>query len=240
MNRFLLLIPAYNEEKNIGKVIYKIKNLPFSVDIVVIDDGSKDNTAKVAENAGAFVITLPFNLGYGSALQTGYKYAVKKDYDYLVQLDADGQHEIEDISELLDGVKSGKADIVIGSRFLKDKKYDMSFFKRIGVFIFSKIVSIIIKQEITDPVSGFEAFNKKALEFFILDIFPSDFPDADMLIISHFAGLKIKEIPVSMYNSPLGKAPMHGGLTSFYYIFKMFLSIIMVLITKKYRKKFII
>ena len=122
----LLIIPAYNESKAIGKIIIEIKNQLPGLDILVVDDGSSDETKKYAQQAGAMVVSLPINLGYGAALQTGYKYAQVKKYDYLLQMDADGQHEPKYLKDLLEAIKTKKADIIIGSRFLSKVKYHPS------------------------------------------------------------------------------------------------------------------
>lgn len=230
--KILVVIPAYNEEKNIAKVIAEIqKSAPF-VEILVVNDGSSDNTAQVAKRADAKVVTHPFNMGYGVACQTGFKYALEKGYDYAVQIDGDGQHEPKCIPDLLREVQNGSADVIIGSRFLGNCVYKSQFARRIGMILFRFIASTIIKQKVTDATSGFQALSKNVIKFYASDVYPVDFPDADVLMMLHFAGFRIKEIPVVMYQKTVRKS-MHSGLKPLYYMFKMFLSIFVTLLRSK-------
>jgi glycosyltransferase involved in cell wall biosynthesis len=174
-------------------------------------------------------------MGYGAALQTGFKYAAIKGYEYVIHLDGDGQHEPEYISKILSELQQGQLDIVIGSRFLGPNRFGMTLAKRLGIFFFRTLVSILIKQKITDPTSGFRGLNKKAIRFYVTDIYPDDFPDADVIIMSHLAGLKIKEIPVTMYPNTTRKSMHRGPLRPLYYIFKVLLSILVILLRKKPR-----
>jgi len=228
----IIIIPAYNEERYIGKVIDKIRSLYKSIDILIINDGSTDNTSSIAKEKGALVIDLPYNLGYGIALQTGFKYANKYQYKYVITMDADGQHEPACIADLLLEIKKTKANLVIGSRFLKNEKFKMPLLKRIGLLIFRAAVKFHTNHKITDPTSGFQAIDNKLLKFFTTHFYPSDYPDADLLIMIHRAGFKFKEIPVLMYQSPPKKG-MHYGFKSFYYVFKMAISILTILLRSK-------
>jgi len=224
----IIIIPAYNEESNISPLIKEIQNKVSGATILVIDDGSVDRTARVAEKAGALVIRLPFNMGYGAALQTGFKYALLK--RYVVQMDADGQHDPDSIKALLDEVEKEKADVVIGSRFLGgNREYRASGLRRVGMSLFRKITSVIIGQPVTDPTSGFQALNRDVIRFYASRYYPADYPDADVMIMLHRAGLRIKEIPVRMYPRKQGQS-MHSGLKPVYYIFKMFLSMFVTLL----------
>jgi glycosyltransferase involved in cell wall biosynthesis len=229
----LIVIPSYNEAQNIGDVIDKIKEHTPAADILVIDDCSTDDTAKTAKGHGAGTISLPFNLGYGAALETGYKYAVKEGYEYVVHMDADGQHEPKCINDLLKEVKGGNTDIVIGSRYLVDCGYKTSFSKRVGTAIFARMASLITRQKITDPNSGFQAMNRKMLEFYSSGLYPEDYPDADIIILINLLGFRTKEVPVTMYSNPDDKSMHSGFVKPLYYIFKMNLSIIMVLLRKR-------
>lgn len=230
----LAIIPAYNEERNIGAVASVAKSLFPGIEILVVNDGSSDNTGKVASAAGAIVAAHPFNMGYGVSLQTGYKYAVKHGYDFIVQLDADGQHDPKYISDLLAQVRDDSADFVLGSRFTLAVKYDAPFARRIGMLLFGKLVSFIIGQKITDSTSGFQAMNSKVARFFTEDLYPCDYPDADVIILLHKAGFRIKEVGLVMYEKHDHKS-MHSGLKPFYYIFKMTLSIFVTLLRKRPR-----
>lgn len=227
----LVIIPAYNEAKNISMVISGIKDIFPQIDIVVINDASTDNTQKCSQDAGAKVISLPFNLGYGAALQTGFKFALEAGYEYIIQIDADGQHNPKDILKILEPVLKGETDLSIGSRFLGGNEYQTSFARRLGISFFRVIVSFFVGKKITDPTSGFQALNKKVVSFFVGDRYPVDFPDADVLIMLHRAGFRIAERPVQM-NPSASKKSMHSGLKPVYYIFKMLLSIFVTLLRK--------
>lgn len=226
-SRSLVLIPAYNEAARIAGVIANIKRAVPELPVLVVNDGSRDDTAAVAGGAGAIVVSLPFNMGYGVAIQTGYKYAREKGYDYLVQLDADGQHDPSCIPALLAPVMQGQADIAIGSRFLGNS-YTPPLARRLGMALFRKIVTLVTGKACTDTTSGFQAFNRDVVRFFAQDIFPVDYPDADMLIMLHRAGFRMTEVPVRMFENSEGKS-MHSGLKPLYYMFKMLLSICVTL-----------
>jgi glycosyltransferase involved in cell wall biosynthesis len=231
----LIVVPAYNEEPRIAGVIRGIgQHIPYA-DILIVDDGSTDLTREAALEAGAKVISHPFNLGYGAALQTGYQYALSRGYTELVQMDGDGQHDPSSISDLLAIIQRGEADVAIGSRFLEPKgmgpshrPYRAPLMRRVGMGIFGTITSLIIKQKVTDPTSGYQAMNRGVLEWVSGDRFPYDYPDADVIIMLHRAGFRIREVPVRMFENP-GKKSMHGGWKPLYYVFKMFLSILVTL-----------
>ena len=220
----LIIIPAFNEEKNIGAVLESIQQKVPGIPILVINDGSEDNTESVARSHGANVISLPYNSGYGVALQTGFKYAAKKNFSLVIQMDSDGQHDPKNLQELIEEVQKDGIDVVIGSRYLANNSYKTSFARYVGIFIFGRIASLFCGQKVTDPTSGFQALKGKAIHFAASDNYPPDYPDADFIILMHRHGLKVKEIPVTMHASPV-KVSMHHGHKTVYYIFKMFLSI---------------
>lgn len=231
-DRIAVLVPAYNEEGSIERVVQGIYKANPSLDVVVINDGSTDNTAALAKKAGATVLSLPVNLGYGAALQTGYKFASLRDYDYTIQIDGDGQHDPKFVEKLIEALKSG-ADVAIGSRFLGEGQYDNPAARHIGMIFFRFLIFLFIKRRITDPTSGFQALNRRVFEFFAKsEQYPSDFPDADIIILLHYYGFKVEEVPVVMYNSETGKS-MHSGWKPIYYILKMLLSIYAVLLGNK-------
>lgn len=232
MRETIIIIPAYNEEQVIGAVITGIREKAPLCDILVVNDGSRDMTAQIAEAAGAIVLSHTFNMGYGVTIQTGYKFAYEKGYRYIVQIDADGQHDSSFITELLEPVIKGDVDFAIGSRFLWFDSYRPSFSRRLGILFFRKLVTVIIGREITDPTSGFQAFNREVVKFFTTDVFPCDYPDADMLITLNLAGFRIREIPVRMFANPTGKT-MHSGAKPLYYMFKMCLSIVVTLLRNR-------
>ncbi len=227
-----MIFPAFNEAPRIGRAVAGVRAALPQADILVIDDGSRDGTADCVRAAGARVVSHPFNLGYGVALQTGYKYALARGYDFVLQLDADGQHEPRDLPALLEVVASGRADVAIGSRFLGGGSYRAPLARRIGMRLFAVIASTVTHTRVTDPTSGFQALNRRVVQYYASPAYPVDYPDADVLIMLHFAGLRFVEVPVRMY--PAAGKSMHGGLKPFYYVFKMFLSIFMVFLRGKH------
>jgi glycosyltransferase involved in cell wall biosynthesis len=226
----LVVMPAYNESRVIGEVVGRVKACLPEADVLVVDDGSGDETAGIAGQSGARVVSLLFNMGYGAALQTGYKYAREKGYNYILQLDADGQHEPAFLKNILRELETGPADVVIGSRYLREESYRPSFARRQGMKLFADLTSVIIKQKISDPTSGFQGFRQPVLDFLVSDYFPVDYPDADFIIMLHKCGFRIKEVPVIM-KAGSGKS-MHSGVKPLYYIFKMMLSILVTLLRK--------
>lgn len=238
MTQILIIIPAYNEEKRIASVIRGVKDhLPLA-QVLIVDDGSCDQTRWVAMEAGAKVLSHPINLGYGAALQTGYKFALEKGYEAIAQMDGDGQHDPSFVPELLGMIQRGEADIVIGSRFLKARStilageiYQAPLIRRLGMRVFGTITSMIIQQKITDSTSGYQAMNCRVLEWVSSDKFPWDYPDADVIIMLHRAGFRIKEVPVRMFENQ-DRRSMHSGWKPIYYVFKMFLSIMVTLMRK--------
>ena len=229
MKRLLVLIPAFNEANHLPGVIAGIRRILPAADLLVVDDGSADGTSGIARASGAQVVTHPWNMGYGVAIQTGYKYALANGYDLLAQIDADGQHDPRDIPVLLEALQTGSCDFVLGSRFLGGDSYRPPPVRRAGMLIFSALVRLLTGERITDSTSGFQAFNAGVIAFLTGDHFPCDYPDADLLLILHRAGFRIAERPVRMYASADGRS-MHSGFRPLYYIFKMFLSIGVTLI----------
>jgi glycosyltransferase involved in cell wall biosynthesis len=233
-HKILIVIPSFNEEASIGQVIREVKENVPETPILVVNDGSVDRTAQIAEECGARVISLPYNSGYGVALQTGYIYALKHNYSLVVQMDADGQHDPTSIQDLLRAVINSDADVIIGSRFLGQDTYRISIARRIGMFVFGKLASLFCQQRVSDPTSGFQAIKGKAIDLIASDHYPPDYPDADFLIMLNRYGFKTREIPVKMHPSKINKS-MHDGSQSIYYVFKMFLSIFVTLLRKKPR-----
>ena len=225
-------MPAHNEEGNLTRVINEVRQVAPSLDIVVIDDASNDGTAILAERLGAKVVSLPCNLGYGGAVQTGFRYAVENAYPVGVLMDADGQHDPRGIADLLAVVESGEADVALGSRFLGRLEYNAGAVRRIAIAFFRSIVSAIIHQRITDPTSGFQAMTYRVMRFLGADNYPSDFPDADTIIVLAYAGLRLKEVPVTMRERMSGVS-MHANLKPVYYVVKMLLSIFIVLLRQR-------
>lgn len=221
--RTLVIIPAYNEEGSVGKVVEEVRhNLP-QADIVIVNDGSRDLTSIKARSYEATVLDLPFNLGIGGAMQAGYKYAFEKGYDIAIQVDADGQHDPKEIPKLLHALTEEKVDMVIGSRFLGVSEFKSSLMRRIGISIFSRVISTIAKQKITDPTSGFRAVNRKAIQLFASN-YPQDYPEPEAVVLLHQCGLKMRETPVVMSKRYSGESSI-TKIRSVYYVIKVLLAI---------------
>jgi len=223
----LVVIPAFNEAATIRSIVRRVRAVESHLAVVVIDDGSTDTTTKGARDAGARVVRLPFNMGYGVALQTGYKYALREGYDCVIQLDADGQHEPDDIPALLGVIERREADLALGSRFISGKTYRPVLARRIGMRLFRSLAFALTGMRFSDVTSGFQALSQDLLRFFATERYPGDYPDADVLIMLKRAGFTVKEVPVRMYQKP-GARSMHSGLRPIYYVFKMLLSISLI------------
>jgi len=232
MNKRCLIIPAFNEEENIASVIEGVKQYS-DADIIVVDDGSTDQTVERATKAGALVVRHPFNMGYGTTLQTGYKYAVKNKYDFLVQIDGDGQHDPKYIPALFREVEAGRCDVAIGSRFLCERQFPLSALKWMGIHMLRLATRCFIRERITDPTSGYQCLKRDVLEVFTKDLFPCDYPDANMIILLHGMAFTVKEIPVAMRPNREGRSMHEGKFKVMYYFFKMFLSFVIALIRGK-------
>ena len=218
----LLVIPAYNESASIERVLAHITAADTGCEIVVVNDGSRDDTAELAAGCGAVVLSHPFNLGYGAALQTGYKYALQRGADILVQMDADGQHDATEVRELMEPVLRDEFDLVVGSRFLEENDYEMQRLRRIGRQVFISLARLL-GLSVSDPTSGFQVMNRRVLDVYSSDFFPTDYPDVDVLLAAKRHGLRVGERPVHMLAAER-ESTMHGGLRSVYYVYKMLLS----------------
>ncbi len=224
ISKILIIIPAYNEERSVGKVIEGIKFHLSHADIVIVNDGSKDLTSEKARGHKATVLDLPFNLGIGGAMQAGYKYAFEKGYDIAIQVDADGQHDPREIPKLLQALDEKKADMVIGSRFLGDSEFKSSLMRRIGISFFSAVITTIARQKITDPTSGFRVVNRKAIQLFASN-YPQDYPEPEAVVLLHQCHLKMEEIPVGMNQRYSGESSI-TRIKSVYYVVKVLLAIV--------------
>lgn len=227
----IIIIPAFNEERNIKCVVNSIKSSGLDVDIVVVNDGSIDGTSRAAKEAGAYVIDLPINLGIGGAVQTGFLYAHQMDYDVAIQVDGDGQHDVNDLSKLIIAMENEEADVIIGSRFVEKSNYKPSIARNLGINFFSKLVSLLIKNTIRDTTSGYRCINKKAINLFA-KYYPMDYPEVEAIVYAHKMGLKIKEIPVEMNPRLSGKSSI-SLLNGLYYLIKV---TIMLLVTPRGHK----
>jgi glycosyltransferase involved in cell wall biosynthesis len=232
--RRLVIMPAHNEANNIEAVLDQVRATGLRLDVLVVDDASTDDTGDCARSKGAAVIRLPCNLGYGGAVQTGFRYAVEQGYDIGILMDADGQHDPQSLANLLRAVEQGGADVALGSRFLGRMEYDAGWARRAGMDFFRSIVRRVTHSPFTDPTSGYQALNREVMEFFARDNYPSDFPDADTLIVLHHAGFKVVEVP-AVVRARLSGTSMHAGWKPVYYVAKMLLSIFIVLLRKQTR-----
>jgi len=227
----LIIIPAFNEAVNLPRTLQNLRAaLPTGYDLAIIDDGSDDETGTVAASQGAFCIRLPIHLGYGGALQTGYKFAIGKGYAFLVQMDADGQHDAVEVPKLIAPLKAGEADCVVGNRFHLASQYKSPFLRQVGRIFFSRVISFFAGIRPNDPTSGFRGFNRKALGLLTRDHFPVDFPDADVFIMMHFAGIRMREVDVLMHSSLSDKSMHSGFFHPFKYVAKMLLATFMIFI----------
>lgn len=247
MNEVLIIIPAFNEEKNIVKLFEKlcVPKIRSFADILVINDGSSDSTENIARSYDVSIITHVFNLGYGSALQVGYKYAVRNNYNYVIQLDADGQHSVDNIAHIYKCLTSkdengNTPDIVIGSRFLKGSKaYKISPIKRVSIAYFSWLIKLITGEVITDPTSGLQGLSRKAFKYYSeFGNFDYFYPDANMIIQMILLGFRVKETTSIMYERKNGVSMHKGILKQLSYMMIMPLSIwtIVVRVKKKMQK----
>jgi len=232
MQKIVALIPAYNEQEAIGEVVNDVRAYMPEADIVVINDGSADHTVERAKASGAFVLDLPYNLGIGGAVQTGYLFADEMGYDIAIRFDGDGQHDPAEAHKLLEPIKNGQADVVIGSRYLKTGNgYKSSFIRFLGIKLFGVITSCIVHRKISDVTSGFQAVNRRVIEFYSRD-YPSDYPEIETIPLLHRAGLCTLEVPVSMKERLAGNTSI-TPIRSVYYVAKVLLSLFMGLMRKR-------
>jgi hypothetical protein len=229
----LVIIPALNEADSIAYVIGRIReHVPFA-DIAVINDGSVDATGTIAESLGAIVLHQPYNVGIGTAVQTGFMYAARHGYEVAVQNDGDGQHNPAEIPDLLAALAAHDADLVIGSRYIEDRGYITPWQRRIGIVILAGVVSLVTGQRFTDPTSGFRASGRRAIAL-CAEVYPYDYPEPEAIVLLTRAGLKVREIPVTMNPRYGGKSSI-TALRSAYYMVKVILAILINLLRERPR-----
>ncbi len=229
VRKILAIVPAFNECGNIGRTVSEIRALAQGVDVMVIDDGSSDTTAKEAKAAGGMVVSLPFNLGIGAAVQTGFMYAQRCRYDIAMQIDGDGQHDAAFIEKVLGPIRRQEADMVVGSRFLeKTVGFRSSFSRRVGINFFVHLINALIGVKIYDPTSGFRAYNKKMIALFS-EYYPQDFPEPEAIVVAHQAGGRIREVSVVMRAREAGNSSIRYFKT-LYYMVKVTLAILLHMI----------
>ena len=235
-DRILIIIPAYNEEKNIAKVIQSLKGANPAYECLVVNDDSKDNTQREAETSGlATVIQLTSNLGIGGAVQTGFKYAVYNDIDYAIRFDGDGQHLAGEIPKILLPLQTKHYDVCIGSRFVeKTLGFQSTFMRRIGIRIFEWMNCVLIRKKITDSTSGFRAYNKQAIAFLAAN-YPTDYPEPETVILLGKNDFRIREVSVEMIERQGGESSI-SGLKSVHYMIKVILAMLMTTQRQKIRR----
>ena len=234
MKKLLIIIPAFNEEDSIEKLLDEIESLKFPIhtDIIVINDCSTDRTSPILKRRKVPHVNLPVNTGIGGAVETGFKYALLNNYDYAVQVDGDGQHQPADIPKLLDAMLGSSSDIVIGSRFIDRNGFQSSTARRMGIRFFKRLIRVLCGITITDATSGFRMYNKKSLEL-LANAYPDEYPEPESIVILQLKKFKISEVPVVMRERTAGKSSIKA-FSSIYYMFKVSLAIIFSFIRYKF------
>jgi glycosyltransferase involved in cell wall biosynthesis len=228
--KILVIVPAYNEEESLPGVIRDLREHLPTADVLVVNDGSRDATALIARKRGVMVLDLPFNLGIGGAMQAGYLYAERNAYDIAVQFDGDGQHLAAEVKKLIEPLAANQADIIVGSRFLTAGRYRAPVFRKLGIGIFSFVLSRILGTIVTDTTSGFRAANRRVIEFFA-HTYPDDYPEVEALVLLHKAGLRTAEVPITMRERTGGRSSI-TPIRSIYYMTKVLMAIFIDLMKK--------
>jgi glycosyltransferase involved in cell wall biosynthesis len=222
--RRVAIVPALNEEGSVGSVIDELRAFDPGLEVVVVDDGSIDRTREVAASRGARVLRLPFNLGIGGAVQTGFRYAWEQGFDVAVRVDGDGQHDPRELDRVLEPVLAGDADIAVGSRFSAPSTgYRSSRSRRIGIRLLAWTVSALVRQRVTDTTSGFQAVNRLGIRLFAAD-YPHDYPEVEATVLLYKHRLRLQEVPVSMRARESGRSSI-TAVHSVYYMVKVLLAI---------------
>jgi glycosyltransferase involved in cell wall biosynthesis len=231
--RCLAIVPALNEEDMVGRVVRDIGRHAPEFDVLVVDDGSVDSTVATAEAAGAVVIRHPFNLGIGGAMQSGYKFALRNGYDVAVQVDGDGQHKAEYLPQMLEKLRTttDQADMVYGTRFRGDPGYKVPLGRRLGNLIFALTLTLLVRQRITDPTSGFRMVNRKGIELFARD-YPHDYPEVEAILMLHHHRLRIHEVQVRMNARGFGRSSIDYPRAA-YYMAKVMLALFVGLLRRR-------
>jgi glycosyltransferase involved in cell wall biosynthesis len=225
MKRSLAVVPAWNEADAIGRVVDGIHAFDPSIDVVVVDDASTDGTGEVAREHGAIVLRLPFNVGIGGAVQTGFKYALDGGYDLALRLDGDGQHDPAELSKLIEPIDRGEADLVIGSRFVDETgTYRPPFARRLGIRMFARLVSLLGGQRVTDTTSGFIALDRIGIELFARE-YPHDYPEVEATLVALRSGLRLVQVQVDMRERETGTSSI-TFVRSLYYMVKVMLALL--------------
>jgi glycosyltransferase involved in cell wall biosynthesis len=228
--KILIIVPAYNEEASLPGVIQDLRAHIPAADVLVVNDGSRDATMRVARKLGVMVLDLPFNLGIGGAMQAGYLYAERNGYDIAVQFDGDGQHLAGEINRLLEPIVANRAELVVGSRFLNPGGYKAPVFRKLGIGIFSFVLSRILGMTVTDSTSGFRAANRRVIEFFA-HTYPDDYPEVEALVLLHRMNMRMVEVSITMRERTGGRSSI-TAIRSIYYMTKVLMAIFIDLMKK--------
>jgi glycosyltransferase involved in cell wall biosynthesis len=225
MTRVVAIVPTWNEAGAIGGVVDEVLAYDPTMSVVVVDDASSDDTPAVAASHGATVLRLPFNVGIGGAVQTGFRYARDEGYEIAVRLDGDGQHDASELEKLIAPVRAGDADLVIGSRFVDPSgTYRPPFARRMGIRVFARLVSLLGGQKVTDTTSGFSAMNRAAIELFAVD-YPHDYPEVEATLVALRSGLRLTQVQVEMRERQAGTSSI-TFVRALYYIVKVTLALL--------------
>ena len=227
----LVVIPAYNERESIVSTVERLKKEAPGLDYVVINDCSKDDTAQLLSAHGMHFIDLPVNLGIGGAVQTGYRYALAHGYDAAVQVDGDGQHDPAFLSVMAKTLEEERADMVIGSRFIRHEGFQSSFARRVGILYFTRLIRLLTGKTITDPTSGLRMIGRKGIAMFAKE-YPRDYPEPESVVELLRSGGKVLEIPVVMRERQGGTSSIRFR-NSVYYMIKVTLAILIACIRKQ-------
>lgn len=221
----IVIVPAYNEADSIGKLIERLQRSLPGMDVLVVDDGSTDCTAREAATKSR-TLSLPFNVGIGGAMQTGYRYADMHGYDIAIQVDGDGQHRPCEVRKLVDTVMNGHADLAVGSRFLEvQRSYHQNPMRVVGSTVLRWMLLILTGEHVTDCTSGFRAANRKVIRAFA-HWYPEDYPEPEVILLLHRAGYRVAEVPVSMRQRRNGTSSI-SGFQGVFYVLKVSLCLML-------------
>lgn len=215
--RVLIIVPAFNEERSLPAVAEDLRRHAPWADVCVVDDGSTDETSRVARHLGLKSLRLPMNLGIGGAVQTGYLLAQQQGYDAAVQFDGDGQHDASSLDQLLDPIRAGQADLVVGSRFLAEGGFRSTFSRRFGIRYLSWLIRLRCAVRITDVTSGYRAAARPAIELFARS-YPTDYPEPETIAFAARAGLRVREVPARMRERIHGSSSITWARSLYYFV----------------------
>lgn len=221
--KILIIIPVYNEEENIDRVISQLKDAAPEVSYLIVNDCSRDNTAAICKENGYNFISLPVNLGIGGGVQAGYQYALNHGYDIAIQMDGDGQHDARFLQNIIDPIIKDEADIVIGSRFITKEGFQSSRLRRFGINFLSLLIKTLSGTDVKDVTSGFRAVNKRFIKIYSEE-YSQDYPEPEAIIAAALNHGRIKEVPVIMHERSAGSSSIHSW-KSIYYMIKVTLAI---------------